>query len=43
MEALGKELNNFSCYILGTMLYVNIQKDVEATKTVGFHKNNLRI
>ena len=36
LETLGAEFNNFSCYRLGTMLYLYIQNGEEATKTSEF-------
>ena len=32
-ETLGAELNHFTCYRLGTMLYLDIQKEKELEKT----------
>ena len=31
-------MNNVTCYMLGTMLHLEIQKGEEATKTLEFHK-----
>ena len=38
MEPLGTEIKNVDCYRLGNMLYLDIQKGEEATKTSEFQQ-----
>ena len=39
-EPLGMEIKNLACSRLGTMLYLEIQKGREATKTAKFKLQN---
>ena len=38
-DPLGAELNNVAHYRLGTMLYLDIQKEKDAMKKLGFQKD----